>query len=120
MKKVSILLTAVAAVSFLLISWSASKTTYSPAIHISGFGCGMLDGDGGGVAADRSRVVITSSGNANLKCSVSGVANSTGSAVHWDFDNTGFLCGTTVGLTEQWKETVSASGNATLTCKGRL
>ena len=119
MKKVSILLTAVAAVSFLLISWSASKTTYSPAIHIDGFGCGMLDGDGGGVAADRSSVVITSSGNANLKCSVSGVANSTGSAVQYDNASTGLLCGTTVGVTDQWKETVSASGNATLSCKGR-
>ena len=119
MKKVSILLTAVAAVSFLLISWSASKTSYSPAIHIDGFSCGMLDGNGGGITADASSVVITSSGNVNFKCSVSGVANSTGSAVQWNFDNTGLLCGTTVGVTDQWKETVSASGNATLSCKGR-
>ena len=119
MKKVSILLTAVAAVSFLLISWSASKTTGNGAIHISGFSCGMLDGDGGGELASGSSVVITPSGNANFKCSADGVANSTGSAVKWNNANTGLLCGTTVGLTDQWHETVSASGNATLQCKGR-
>ena len=118
MKKVSILLTAVAAVSFLLISWSASKTTDNRAIHIDLATCGILNGDGGFALAS-GNVVITSSGNANLKCSTTGVANSTGSAVNWNNANTGLLCGTTAGATDQWHETVSASGNATLQCKGR-
>jgi hypothetical protein len=89
-----------------------------PAIVIKDFGCGMLDGNGGFVFTTGSIDVITSSGNSNLQCTANGVPNDTGSAVHWSFDNTGFLCGTLDGnLTEEWQETVSNGGNATLICK---
>jgi hypothetical protein len=87
-----------------------------PAVVIMDFGCGLIDGDGGFVLTYGTIEIQNSSGNATLKCHATGVANDTGQAVHWDFDNTGLECGTSDGLTTDWHETVSASGNATLTC----
>ena len=118
MRKVSIVFTALIAVAILLVSWNKAQKVFA-AIHINDFGCGLFDGDGGFVAASSSQTVITSSGNENLKCQVKDVANSTGKAVRYDFASTGLLCGTFTGVTDQWHETVSASGNATLQCKTR-
>jgi hypothetical protein len=89
------------------------------AVVINDQGCALLDGDGNSISTSESHAVITNSKNGNtlLKCSVKGVANSTGKAVHFDFDNTGITCATNSGSTENWHETVSASGNATLTCR---
>jgi hypothetical protein len=88
------------------------------AIVINDQGCGLLDGDGNFVFASSDHTVITNSanGNCHLKCSVKGVGNSTGKAAHFDNASTGLPCGTACGLTNNWRETVSASGNATLTC----
>jgi hypothetical protein len=90
-----------------------------PAIVIKDFFCGLLDGNGNVFVTTTGTIdVITINGVENLRCRASGVPNGTGSAVHWDFDNTGFLCGVlSGGLTEEWKEDVSAAGNATLICK---
>jgi hypothetical protein len=79
----------------------------------------LFDGNGGGVAATSDHQVVTNNANGNLilKCSVKGVANDTGKAAHFDFASTGILCGTLLGATENWNETVSNSGNATLTCR---
>lgn len=114
MKRVSIFLTAIIAVSFLLVSWSASKT-FEPAAHISDFNCLVPDGDGGLFLTDRSQTIITSSGNGNMRCQATGVPNSTGKAVV----TSGFGCNTQAGFTTQTHATVSASGNATLQCKVR-
>lgn len=90
------------------------------AIHISDFGCGMIDGNGNYFVTTLSAVVITPSGNANLKCQKKvAVPNSTGRAVVWNYDNTGMMCATNAGLTKDWQETVSASGMATLTCHSK-
>ncbi|HEX6322256.1 MAG TPA: hypothetical protein VFZ36_00915 [Vicinamibacterales bacterium] len=86
------------------------------AVVIDSIGCSLFDGDGAIVGADSGRAVVTPSGNGTLVCKVKGVANSTGSAVHYDFASTGIVCGTPAGITENWHETVSASGNATIVC----
>lgn len=86
------------------------------AVHISDFGCGMLDGNSSFVFTDSSRVVITPSGNGNLVCKADVTPSSSGGAARFDFDSTGLLCGTINGFTDKWHETVSASGKATLTC----
>ena len=95
------------------------------AIVINDQGCGLFDGDGGGVDAfsghaSRDHVVITDN-NAHLKCSKRGVANSTGKSVRYDSNNNplsmGLICNINGQDTLNWHETVSASGNATLTCK---
>ena len=115
MKKVSILFTAVAACSLFLVSWkTASKT--EAAVHINDFSCSVFDGDGY-PALVTGDLVLTSSGKTNFKCKGSGVPNSTGAAVIWNFENTGVYCSTITGLTEDWQTVVSASGNVTLICK---
>jgi hypothetical protein len=79
--------------------------------------CGLQDGDGNFVLTSSSIQVTNNGGVTTLVCKVKDVPNSTGSAVHYDFESTGFLCNTNGGQTEDWSETVSASGNATLVCR---
>jgi hypothetical protein len=79
--------------------------------------CGLFDGDGGIVMGASSIQVTNAGGVAIVKCSVKNVANSTGRAVHYNFATTNMPCGTVNGSTEDWHETVSANGNATLTCR---
>lgn len=78
------------------------------------FTCGLFDGNGNFVVTDQSHSVVTNSGNTTLKCSVKDVTpSSTGHAVKFE----GFVCNTFLGSTTDSRETVSASGNATLTCE---
>lgn len=89
------------------------------AIVVTDHGCVFFDGDGGLVQAEKTHLVVTPSnhGTRVIKCSAKGVANSTGKAVHYDADNNPFGPGVvTCGNSLNWWETVSASGNATLTC----
>ena len=95
---------------------SVAPASTEGAIVIKDGGCSLLDGNGGFVSADSSQSVVTPSGNGVLICKVKGVPNSTGRAVRHDFASTGISCGTAAGSTQDWHETVSASGNATLVC----
>jgi hypothetical protein len=92
------------------------------AIVIRNAGCGLIDGAGGFVFADRDVTIATQSTrqNTTLICKVKNVSNPTGHAVRYDSENTGVECGTFRGSTTDWNETVSASGNATLRCHFRL
>jgi hypothetical protein len=112
---------------------SASSTS-SPrrAVIIRNNGCVLLDGDGGIVEADRNIVILTHSTgrNATLICKVQGVVNSARRGVTYDSENNPLGPGTVCGIfrpqeganvfTTAWKETVSASGNATLRCHFKL
>ena len=51
-----------------------------------------------------------------LTCKAAGVYNPTGGSVTWNFGNEPFTCGTFAGPTNDWSETVSTKGNATLSC----
>jgi hypothetical protein len=92
------------------------------AVVIRNAGCGLFDGSGEIVFADRDISILTQSTrqNTTLICKVKNVANVTGRAVNYDSENnplfSGLLCGTFRGPTTDWTETVSASGNATLRC----
>jgi hypothetical protein len=81
--------------------------------------CAVFDGDGGIASGGDSVVIMNPSGNAMVKCSVKGVPNSSRRTVHFDHENTGAMCGTAAGMTDDWHETISAYGNATLTCRMR-
>jgi hypothetical protein len=94
-----------------------SPASADGAVVIDDAGCGLLDGDGGFAVADSDHAVVTPSGNGVLKCKAEVTPPSSGQAAHFDFGSTGLLCGTPAGVTDDWKETVSASGEATLTCK---
>ena len=118
MKKVIVPFVALLVVAIALISWkshSAAKFA-DGAVHIGPVGCTVLDGNGAVAFTDGS-TLITPSDNAKFTCKASGVPNSTGKAVKYDNSNTGFLCFITgYGYTNDWKETVSASGQVTLQC----
>jgi hypothetical protein len=79
--------------------------------------CAVLDAEGRVAFGQNSMVLSTPSGHSIVKCSVTGVNNSTGRAVRHDYESTGMTCMTAAGATTDWHETISASGNATLTCR---
>ena len=87
------------------------------ALQVKDQACGVLDGDGHVALGADSMTVVSGGGMTMFKCSVKGVSNSQGKTVHWDHANTSMMCGTLGGPTNDWHETVSASGNATLTCR---
>ena len=119
MKKMIFSFVAVLAMTIALVSWKSSKVT-SAAVVISDFRCGLIDGDGHEAIVDASHSVVTSSGNSIFKCS-GRVPNSSHRTVKWNADNDPFPgsgdCLTLAGATSDWQEVVSASGQATVTCK---
>ncbi len=88
------------------------------AVVVNGGQCALYDGDGGLVTVpDGKFSVTTPSGNRMLQCRATGLNNSTGRAVHYDSASTGgVLCNAGGTPTDDWHETVSASGNAVITC----
>ena len=90
------------------------------AIVINDFGCGLFDGNGIATSVDSSHVVITPSGNASMTCQGTVTPPQGGTAVQFDESNKPVPCGIFTGgtplATDNWQETVSADGQATLTC----
>ena len=97
-------------------------------VQINEGGCGLFDGDGNLVFTTDviKRKVRTQSANSNLiiTCHVKDIPNSTGTAVHYRGPDDG-PCAITdplggVRLTDDWHETVSPNGEATITCQSKL
>ena len=116
MKKLIVPFIVLFAVGVALVSWRSQSTAKDPAVVINDGFCLLFDGDGALVLAEGSHAVITSNGNGKLTCKAKNVANSTGQAVIYNAENTGLPCGTSLGLTDDWHNTVSASGNSSLQC----
>lgn len=109
-------LTGLAAAAALVAVIGVGATASEGAIQARGAVCGVMDGDGSFQMSTNSQVVITSSGVSMHRCSVKDVPNSSKRMVRYDFSSTGMVCWTAEGPTEDWHETVSASGQATLVC----
>ncbi len=114
----------VLAVLVMAVAAPATATAPKAAVVINPatFACGFLDGNGNLFFTANNRIVANHSGNWLLKCEGSKVPNATGKAVHYSGPKDG-LCGTSdpvlgpeTVLTTDWNETVSAGGQATLTC----
>ena len=87
------------------------------AIVVDTYTCILLDGDGNPVEVPSSHDVVTPSGNGNYSCKASVPPGSGHGAVHWDYANTGSSCDIPgAGTTTDWKETVTPSGEASLSC----
>ena len=93
------------------------------AVVINGGGCTVRDSSGADVLATDVHKTITNNknGNVTLRCQAKDVPNDTGKAVLWDFNNTGGRkCGIDVNgsfvMTDDWQETLSADGRATIVC----
>jgi len=98
----------------------AHAASPNAAVHIDNTGCILLDGNGAPTAATADRTVVTSSGNGNLNCTAQVTPSASGHAATFDFASTGLLCSVPGGgFTDKWHETVSASGNATLSCHSK-
>lgn len=122
MKKLAL---ALLLLSVALVPAPASSET-SRAVIIKDTACGLFDGDGGFVYTEDTMILgaHSANGNSKLTCKAKDVPNSTGRAVVFNFENTGALCGifSPHGFltTDDWQETVSASGVATLQCHYKL
>ena len=108
-----------------IVSSAVSLRNANPraAVKISNSGCFVLMADGSIFEADRDFVVATQSTHRNtlLICRATGVPNSNGRAVTFNFDNTGRPCVAPrpdgYVLTTEWRQTISASNVATLRCR---
>jgi hypothetical protein len=86
--------------------------------------CTLFDGNGMEVSGTAFKATFTqsNSGNATAQCVGDVTPSSTARAVHYNFQTTGELCvifdPTTMATrtTQNWEETVSATGNARITC----
>ena len=56
-------------------------------------------------------------GDCVMKCDAKDVPNDAKKTVQYDKASTGYRCSTGEHMTDDWNLVVSASGNATLTCK---
>jgi hypothetical protein len=108
-------------VVFAGITFGVSIANANPLIFPGG--CVLSDGNGnfGSATGARTHIVCAPSGNVNAFCKADVTPPSSGKAAHFDFGSTGFrcsiVCPTGEVSTTDWKETVSASGEATLQCK---
>ena len=103
-----------------------SSVQAAPAVVLNpAGGCGLFDGNAFIVFTTDSRSVSTQSQNQNavLKCHASVTAPASGTAVRFDAISTGLACFIAsplppfIIITNDWEETVSASGQATITCR---
>jgi hypothetical protein len=85
------------------------------AVVIKNGTCTLFDGTGALVAGQRFHAVVNRS-RTKATCRAKGLANPTDEAMRFNFANTGVSCQTPSGLTTRWRETLSASGNARITC----
>jgi hypothetical protein len=111
-----------------VLALSISTAYADPAviINVDGPACTLFDGNGALVTGNHFRVVATQSknGNATVRCEGDVTPASGGGAATFDFGSTGVSCvfGTPFGprITQDWHETVSASGNGKITCHDKL
>lgn len=106
-----------------LFALAAPVANAAPALVINpAGGCTLFDGNGSFAFTNDTKVIATQSNNNNSKltCKATVTPSSAGNAARFDFGSTGILCGIPNPLgfqtTNQWHQTVSASGEATLTC----
>ncbi len=113
----AVLVAAVATFLVVVGTGQVAKADNNGAAVYKDFGCWLIDGDGHFVftAVGTHSVEITN-GNRVTICKASDVANSTGSAVRWNYADTGGYCYVAGSFVKDWDETVGASGEATLRC----
>lgn len=111
--------TLIASVIFACFGFSAQAFA-TQAVVITGEYCGMLIPNGFTLTSDTKKVSTNSAnGNAMFQCKTD-LADYTGGAQRYDNASTGLYCGilTQTGFvtTNDWHETISDSGQATLIC----
>jgi hypothetical protein len=120
-KKINLTLATMAVACF-----TGTAAYAAPAVVINpAGGCSLFDGNGGIAVTTDTQSVSTQSANQNtmVKCQATVTPPSYGQAAQFDAVSTNLSCGIVSPLppfiiaTNDWKETVSASGQATLICR---
>jgi hypothetical protein len=106
-----------------LFMGSGTQTTHAGGalVMTPGFGCALIDGDGGvHITTDGGMVNVAPRGKtatASITCGASGVPNDTGALMTFDYESTGYTCTVVgVGETKNWHAVLTPSGHETLTC----
>ena len=106
-----------------LFMGSGTQTTHAGGalVMTPGFGCALINGDGGvHFTTDGGMVNVESRGRtatASITCGASGVPNETGALMTFDHDSTGYMCTVLgAGETKNWRQVLTPSGHAALTC----
>jgi hypothetical protein len=88
------------------------------AVVVNDLSCSLFDGNGAAVVSDELHSVITMNKNGSgvSVCKATVTPSSSGHTVHYDNASTGAFCETPVGITDDWQETVSADGQAAVSC----
>lgn len=106
-----------------ILMLGASVAFAEPAVVITDFNCGFLDGDGYPFSTTDTQVTRagSASGNAVLKCRATGVPNEDRTTVKYDAVSTGMPCFSSVlsEITYDWKLVIDPEGDAVMTCKFR-
>jgi hypothetical protein len=115
MKKLWLL--AIGVFSFAVMSPTPSRANGAVVIRDDST-CFVYNGDGAVVKTTcKKHRVISPNGTVNDTAKADVAPASAGGAAKFDFENTGDVCTTPAGLTTDWQEIVSASGEMSLTCK---
>ena len=97
------------------VSVSAAPARNAVVVHDGA--CGLFDGAGNIVPVLDGRFSVTNNSGRMVQCRASDVPNSTGQALHFDRESTGVPCNAGGTLTDDWHQTLSASGQAVITCR---
>jgi hypothetical protein len=103
------------ALGLLMVPGASIAKSPNAAVVIRSNTCTLLDASGQVISGTKLHAV-TNRKRGKATCRASGVANDTGKAVRLNFANTGVTCVLGSLSTQRWKETISASGRAKLTC----
>lgn len=100
--------------------YSSSRVGAEEALVIKDGTCALFDADGHLFFTNQTQQVDTDSKNNNSKISCHAQQPATvalpAKAVHFNYENTGLLCSTGFGLTQNWKAVVTPDGNSMLSC----
>jgi hypothetical protein len=78
--------------------------------------CPMYDGYGVKFTAYGTTTVSSDGTRAKLTCSAKGVPTPSSSTIYWNYANTGGACQVIGKLTNDWQESVTSRGTASMTC----
>lgn len=107
-----------------LLPMMGGTASAEPALKISTDNCSLFDGNGALVAVTpiSSTDLFTRNSTRDViaKCQANVTPPDNGNAMHFDYASTGFPCtisdGTYMIQTEDWHETLTPNGRATITC----
>ena len=78
--------------------------------------CPMYDGYGAKFTAVGTTSVSSDGLRAKLTCSAKNVPTPSNSTIYWNYANTGGACQVIGKFTNDWQESVSSRGTASMTC----